>query len=166
MLFHCKIAFFLPSVWSGTEYTLALIWIKKLLIYFESYQGISYSHTSRVDRNVITLLYLQVANSANTNCRPFQVNFNCSKFIADELQQRCHMTLLFSLFVTSRNLLFAVFLSRKSIIILRKITRNSRQVPLKGVLLWIRVLECSTKILTKKKKTLPLPHMNFFISGF
>ena len=120
MLFHCKIAFFLPSVWPGTEYTLALIWIKKLLIYFESYQGISYSHTSRVDRNVITLLYLQVANSANTNCRPFQVNFNCSKFIADELQQRCHMTLLFSLFVTSRNLLFAVFLSRKSIIIFKK----------------------------------------------
>ena len=62
-----------------------------------------------------------LANSANTNCRSIQVNFNCSKFIVDGRQQRYHMTLLFSLFVTSRNLFIAVFLPRKVIIILRKI---------------------------------------------
>ena len=62
-----------------------------------------------------------LANSANTNCRSIQVNFNCSKFIVDGRQQRYHMTLLFSLFVTLRILFIAVFLPRKVIIILRKI---------------------------------------------
>ena len=46
------------------------------------------------------------------------------------------MTFLVSLFVTSRNLLFGVFLPRKIISILRKIVANFRQVSLKGVLLW------------------------------
>ena len=57
-------------------------------------------------------------NSANTTCRLFQVKINCSKFIIDG--QRCHMTFLVSLFVTSRNLLFGVFLSRKIITIPQK----------------------------------------------
>ena len=51
------------------------------------------------------------------------------------------MTFLVSLFVTSRNLFFGVFLPRKSIIILRKINTNFWQVSLKGVLLSVRVLE-------------------------
>ena len=55
-----------------------------------------------------------LANSANTKCRPFQVKINCSKFIINRLQQRCHVTLLISLFATSRNLLFGVFLPRKN----------------------------------------------------
>ena len=38
MLVHSKKAFLLPSVWSGTEYTQALIWKKSLLICFENYQ--------------------------------------------------------------------------------------------------------------------------------
>ena len=42
--------FLLHSVWPGTEYTWTLNWKKSLLIYFESYQGIPYSHTGRVDR--------------------------------------------------------------------------------------------------------------------
>ena len=53
-----------------------------------------------------------LANSANTECRPFQVKINCSKFIIDRLQSRCCLTFLFSLFVTLRNLLFGVFLPR------------------------------------------------------
>ena len=46
MLVHSKKPFLLPSVWPETEYTYALIW-KSLLICFESYQGIPYSHTGR-----------------------------------------------------------------------------------------------------------------------
>ena len=45
------------------------------------------------------------------------------------------MTFLSYLFVTSRNLLSGVFLPRKIITILRKITVNFRQASLKGVLL-------------------------------
>ena len=44
MLVHSKKAFLLPSVWPGIEYTWALISKKSLLICFESYQGIPYSH--------------------------------------------------------------------------------------------------------------------------
>ena len=44
----------------------------------------------------------------------FQVKINCSKFIIDRLQQRCHVTFLISLFVTSTNLLFGVFLPREN----------------------------------------------------
>ena len=51
----------------------------------------------------------KLGNSANAECRPFQVKINCPKFIIDGLQQRCHMTFSISLFVTSRNLLFGVF---------------------------------------------------------
>ena len=43
----------------------------------------------------------KLANSANTKCRPFQLKINCSKFIVDSLQQRCHVTFLNSLFLTS-----------------------------------------------------------------
>ena len=50
MLFHSKKASLLPSVWPGTEYTWALIWKKSSLICFESYHGIPYSHTGRVDK--------------------------------------------------------------------------------------------------------------------
>ena len=48
------------------------------------------------------------------------------------------MTFLVSLFVTLRNLLVGVFLPRKIIIILRKITINFRQVSLKGILLLVK----------------------------
>ena len=56
-----------------------------------------------------------MVNNANTNYRRVQVKINCPKFLIGGLQQRCHMTLLVSLFVTSRNLLFGVFLPRKII---------------------------------------------------
>ena len=52
------------------------------------------------------------------------------------------MTFLIYLFVTSRNLLFGVFLPRKIITILRKIADIFRQVSLKEVLLSVSVLEC------------------------
>ena len=78
-------------------------------------------------------------SSANTNCHSIQVNFICSKFIIDGLQQRCHMTLLFSLFVTSRNLFIAVFMPRNIITILRKI--SFKQLLLKGVLVPVIVGE-------------------------
>ena len=66
----------------------------------------------RIDmcRSIILL-----ANSANTECRPFRVKIYFSIFIIDGLQQRCRMIFLVSLFVTSRNLLFGVFLPRKII---------------------------------------------------
>ena len=64
-----------------------------------------------------------LANSANTNCRSIQVNFNCSKFIVDGRQQRYHMTFFYVIFFICNieNLFIAVFLPRKVIIILRKI---------------------------------------------
>ena len=49
------------------------------------------------------------ANIANTNCRPFQVMINYSKFIKDRLQRRCHMTLLVFLFVTLKNYCLVYF---------------------------------------------------------
>ena len=81
------------------------------------------------------LLYKLLANGASSNYRPFQVKINCSKFIIDGFQQQCHLTLLGSLFVTSKSLLFGVFLPRKSITILRRITLNFRQVSLKDIIL-------------------------------
>ena len=51
-----KKAFLLPSVRPGTEYTWALIWKKNLLICFQNYQGIPYSNTGRVGRNVMWTL--------------------------------------------------------------------------------------------------------------
>ena len=50
---------FSPSVWPGTEDTWALI--KSLLICFESYQVILYSHTGRIDSNVNTLLMVNIS---------------------------------------------------------------------------------------------------------
>ena len=76
-----------------------------------------------------------------------QVKINCSKFIIDTLQQQCHVTFLIYLFVTSRNLLFGVFLTRAIITIVRKTTLNFRQVSLKNVLLSVSVLKCFGKIL-------------------
>ena len=58
--------------------------------------------------------YILLANSANTTCRPFQVKINRSKLIIDRLQSRRYLTFLLSLFVTSRNLLFDVFLPREN----------------------------------------------------
>ena len=52
MLFHSKKALLHPSAWPGTEYTWVLILKKSLLVCFESYQSIPYSHTGRLDRNV------------------------------------------------------------------------------------------------------------------
>ena len=55
-----------------------------------------------------------LANSANINCLHFHVKINCSRFIiVDGLQKLCHMNLLVSLFVTSRNLLFDYFCQEK-----------------------------------------------------
>ena len=64
----------------------------------------------------------KLANSSNAKCRPFQVNINCPKFITDGLQQRCHVTFSVSLFVTSRNLLFGVFMENYY-----NLTKNSRK---------------------------------------
>ena len=55
------------------------------------------------------------------------------------------MTFLISLFVTSKNLLFGVFLPKKISTILRKIAINFRQMSLNGVLLSVSVLECFGK---------------------
>ena len=84
--------------------------------------------TSRINLKplfIFIIYHFVRANSANTNCCHFQVRINCLKFIIDVLQQRCCMTLLVSLFVTSRNLWFGVFLPRKIIAILQKITINA-----------------------------------------
>ena len=50
-------AFLSPSVWPRREYIWTINWNKSLLICFESYQGIPYSHTSRVDRNVNEIVW-------------------------------------------------------------------------------------------------------------
>ena len=55
MLVHTKKTFLLSSFWPETDYTSAPIWKKSLLICSESYQGISYSNTGRVDRGWWTL---------------------------------------------------------------------------------------------------------------
>ena len=53
-------------------------------------------------RKQILTFKILLVNSANTNCHPLQVKINCSKFIIDELQPRCHMTLLACLFLKHR----------------------------------------------------------------
>ena len=53
-------SFLSPSVWPRREYTWTLNWKQSLLICFESYQGIPYSHTGRVDRNVNTLIMVNI----------------------------------------------------------------------------------------------------------
>ena len=78
------------------------------------------------------------------------MKINHSKFIIEGLSQRCHMIFLVSLFVTSRNLLFGVFLPRKVVKIFRKIGANLRQVSLKSVLLSVNVLEFFDKVPEKK----------------
>ena len=62
-----KKAFLFSSIWQGTEYTWGLIRKNGLLVCFESYQGISSipppppsTHTGRVDRNVNTLLIVNI----------------------------------------------------------------------------------------------------------
>ena len=50
-----------------------------------------------------SISYIQ-ANGVITKCRHFQVKIYSSKLITDRLQQRCHVTFLIYLFVTSRNL--------------------------------------------------------------
>ena len=67
MLFHSKKALLLPSVWPGAEYTWTLIGKKSLLVCFESYQGIPYPHTGRVDldSNMNTLLMVNI----NPTCK-------------------------------------------------------------------------------------------------
>ena len=46
--FHVREVFLLPSVLSGTEHIWAFMCKNSLLICFESYQDIPYSHTGRV----------------------------------------------------------------------------------------------------------------------
>ena len=89
---------------------------------------------------LMTMLLLE--NSANIKCHPVQVKINCSKSLIDGLQQRHHMNFLVSLFVTSRNLLFGVFLPKKIITISQKIPANF----LKGVFLLGSILGCFGKI--------------------
>ena len=74
------------------------------------------------------------------------------------------MKFLVSLFVTSRNLLFGVFL-------LKKIITTSQKIAVNGTSLPVSILECFGKIflmyLSKSlifKKT--LLHMNIFTNGF
>ena len=55
---------------------------------------------------------------------PEKLLINCSKFITEGLQQWSRMTLLVSLFVTLRNLLFGKFLSRRSV---TTFVKNSRK---------------------------------------
>ena len=81
------------------------------------------------------------------------------------------MTLLVPLFVKLRDLLFGVFLARKTIAILRKITIIFRQVSLKGILLSVRVLgylavKSFKRIYEKAKSLKKLLQMNFFTTGF
>ena len=64
-------------------------------------------------------------------------------------QQRCQVNFLSYVFVTSRNLLFGVFLPKKIITILRKIAVSVRQVSVRGVLLSVSILECFGKIFQK-----------------
>ena len=85
------------------------------------------------NRNHKIRLYCLLANSANNKRRLFQVKINCSKFTIGWLQEWCYVTFLIYLYVAPRNLSFGIFLSRKIIIILRKIDVNFKQVLLKGV---------------------------------
>lgn len=64
----------------------------------------------------------------------------------DALQQRCFMTLLVSLLLTSGNLLFDVFLTSTVITILRKIAANFREV----LFLLRNVNQKSVNIFSKK----------------
>ena len=97
-------------------------------------QYYTHKHTAHSGANKLTHPYKYVlANSGNTKCCPFQVKMNCSIFVIDGIQQRCHMTFLVSLSVTARNLLFGVFLPRKIITISQKIAINFRQVSPRGV---------------------------------
>ena len=54
MLSHSIMAFLLPSVWPETEYScyLGTHLKEELTNLFESYQGIRYSYTDRVDRRM------------------------------------------------------------------------------------------------------------------
>ena len=81
-----------------------------------------------------------LANSDNTKCRHFQVKINYPKYIIDELQKRCHMAFLISLFVTWRNVLFGTFLPKKNLTILPKIAVNLKQLSQKSALLSVSAL--------------------------
>ena len=77
---------------------------------------------------------------------PFQIKINCSKFIIDGLHQRCYVTFLVSLFVTSRTLLFGVFLPKKIVTVLRRIAVNFTKMWLKCVFLSVSIWNVSTKL--------------------
>ena len=83
----------------------------------------------------------KLANSGNTNCHPFQVKINCSKFIMMDNNNVATMTLLISLFVISRNILLVVFLQRKIITILQKVAINFRQVLVRDLEYFGKVLQ-------------------------
>ena len=65
-----------------------------------------------------------LANGVNTKCCPFQVKINCSKLIIDRLQQRCDVTFLIYLFVTSRNLFVWCISAKENYY---NLTKNSRK---------------------------------------
>ena len=114
------------------------------LIYKEHLRRMIKKASQKICDFFLTPLYMNIfkrsllANSANTNCRPFQLNNYCFEFIKVGLQQRCHMILLVSFFVTSRNFLSA----KKNYYSLAK-----NKCHWKGVLLSVRVLEYFGKIL-------------------
>ena len=92
----------------------------------------------------------KLANSANTNCRPFQVKINCSKFIMIDFSNRVtYDFVIVSLLLASRDLLLVVFLPRKVLAMLQKIAINFRNVLLTVVLLLVIILEYFGKILQK-----------------
>ena len=51
-----KMAFLSPLVWARREYTWTLIWKKNWLIFFENYQGVSYSHRQSRKRMMSTFI--------------------------------------------------------------------------------------------------------------
>ena len=92
----------------------------------------------------------KLANSANTNCRPFQVKINCSKFIMIDFSNRVtYDFVIASLFLASRDLLLVVFLPRKVLAMLQKIAINFPNVSVTVVLLLVIILEYFGKILQK-----------------
>ena len=152
----CLILLFIIIVtaWKVCKYGIFLVRIflysEEKTQYLDKFQAVHVIKGSRaltVSILTSTEMYSILANSANTKCRPFQSNIDCSNFTIDRLQQKGD---LFSyLLVTSRNLLLGVVVPRKSFKILQKIGVNFRQVSLKGILVSVIVLECLDKTFQK-----------------
>ena len=55
-----KMAFLSPLVWARREYSWTLIWKKNWLIFFENYQGVSYSHRQSRKRMMSTFIMINI----------------------------------------------------------------------------------------------------------